>query len=157
MSTTWIVSADAGRARIFAESDSQQPLEEVKDLVSANARVRDSDINTDRIGATSAAQSIHNTGGATPNKQYQPAQTPEQHDAALFARDICAFLLQAKQEQRYQKLTLVAEPRFLGVLREALDNQIKPLINLELNKDYTHLNGNQLREQLQANKAKAGA
>lgn len=155
MSTTWIVSADAGRARIFAESDPQQPLEEIKDMVSANARVRDADINTDRLGPTSAGQSIHNTGGATPNKQYQPAQTPEQHDAEFFAKDICAFLLQGKQEQRFQKLALVAEPRFLGVLREELDHQLKPLINLELNKDYTHLNGNQLREQLQANKAKA--
>lgn len=155
MSTTWIVSADAGRARIFAESDPQQPLEEIESMVSPNAHARVSDINTDRLGPTSAGQSIHNTGGALPNKQYEPAQTPEQRDAEFFAKDICAFLLKAKQEQRFQKLTLVAEPKFLGVLRGELDNQLKPLIGLELNKDYTHLNGNQLREQLQANKAKA--
>lgn len=155
MSTTWIVSADAGRARIFAESDPQQALEEVKDMVSANARLRDSDINTDRIGATAAGQSIHSTGGATPNKQYQPAQTPEQHDATLFAKDVCGFLLQGMQDKRFQKLSLVAEPRFLGVLREALDNQLKPLINLELNKDYSHLDGRQLREQLHAHAQKA--
>jgi len=155
MSTTWIVSADAGRARIFAETDAQKPFEEIDSMVSPNARVRDSDINTDRLGPTSAGQSIHNTGGATPNKQYEPAQTPEQHDAQFFAKDISAFLLKAKQEQRFQKLTLVAEPKFLGVLRAELDDQLKPLINLELNKDYSHSNGNQLREQLQAHKDKA--
>jgi protein required for attachment to host cells len=155
MSTTWIVSADAGRARIFAESDPQQPLEEIEDMVSAAARLRVSDINTDRLGPTSAGKSIHNTGGALPNKQYEPAQTPEERDAEFFAKDISAFLLKALQGQRFQKLALVAEPKFLGVLRMQIDNQLKPLINFELNKDYSHLNAHQLREQLQAQKSKA--
>lgn len=157
MSTTWIVSADAGRARIFAESDPQQPYEEVEDLVSPNARARDIDINTDRIGTTGAGQGIHNTGGATPNKQYEPAQTPEQHDADLFAKEVCGVLLKGWQDKRFSKLTLVAEPKFLGVLREKLDNQLKPLVALELNKDYSHSNGLQLKEQLQAHKAKSAA
>jgi protein required for attachment to host cells len=155
MSTSWIVSADAGRARIFAESDAQKPYEEVEDLVSPNARARDIDINTDRIGTTAAGQSIHNTGGATPNKQYEPTQTPEQHDAQQFAKEICAVLLKGWQDKRFGKLTLVAEPKFLGVLRGELDNQLKPLVELELNKDYSHSNGLQLREQLQAHKAKS--
>ena len=157
MATTWIVSADAGRARIFAETDTQKPYEEVEDLVSPNARARDIDINTDRIGTTAAGQSIHNTGGATPNKQYEPAQTPEQHDAEFFAKDICAFLLKGMQDKRFGKLALVAEPKFLGVLRGQLDAQLKPLVELELNKDYSHSNAQQLREQLQAQKAKSSA
>ncbi|MFK3739837.1 host attachment protein [Massilia sp. TN1-12] len=154
MTTTWIVSADAGRARIFAESDPHQPYEEIEDMVSPNARLRVSDINTDRLGPTSAGQSIHNTGGATPNKQYEPAQTPEQRDAEFFAKEICGFLLKGQQEKRFGKLVLVAEPKFLGVLRGELDNQLKPAIALEVNKDYSHSNGQQLREQLQAYKAK---
>ena len=154
MTTTWIVSADAGRARIFAESDPQQPYVEIEDMVSAAARLRVSEINTDRMGPTSAGQSIHNTGGATPNKLYQPAQTPEERDAEFFAKDISAFLLKALQESRFQKLELVAEPKFLGVLRAQLDNQLKPLVDFELNKDYSHSNAHQLREQIQAQKAK---
>lgn len=155
MTTTWIVSADAGRARIFAESDPHQPYVEVQDMVSANARARDIDINTDRLGSPSAAQSIHSTGGAAPNKQYQPAQTPEQHDAELFAKEICTFLTKALQEKRFGKLELVAEPKFLGVLRGQLDNQLKGVLGYELNKDYSHFNAHQLREQVQAQKAKA--
>ena len=154
MTTTWIVAADAGRARIFAESDPHQPLVEIEDLVSATARLRVSEINTDRLGPTSAGQSIHSTVGATPNKQYQPAQTPEERDAEFFAKDISAFLLKGWQDQRFQKLTLVAEPKFLGVLRGQLDHQLKPLVDLELSKDYSQLNGHQLREHLDAQKAK---
>jgi protein required for attachment to host cells len=154
MSTTWIVSADAGRARIFAESSPQAPLEEVEDLVSATARLRVSDINTDRLGPTAAGQSIHNTGGATPNKQYQPAQTPDERDAEFFAKDINGVLLKGLQEHRFEKLVVVAEPKFLGVLRGQLDAQLKPLVGFELNKDYSQLNGHQLREQLQAQKTR---
>lgn len=155
MTTTWIVSADAGRARIFAESDPQQPYVEIEDMVSANARARDSDINTDRVGNLAAGASVHSTGGATPGKLYQPAQTPEQHDAELFAKDLCVYLTKALQEKRFQKLELVAEPRFLGVLRGQLDAHLKDVIGFELNKDYSHFNGHQLREQMQAQKAKA--
>lgn len=155
MTTTWIVSADAGRARIFAESDPHQPYVEIEDMVSANARARDIDINTDRIGNTGTGQSIHATGGTAPNKQYQPAVTPEQHDAELFAKEICTYLAKAAQEKRFHKLELVAEPKFLGVLRAQLDNGVKALIDYELNKDYSHFNAHQLREQVQAQKAKA--
>jgi protein required for attachment to host cells len=150
MPTTWIVSADAGRARIFAESDPKQPYIEVEDMVSANARLRDIDINTDRLGPTSAGQSIHNTGGATPNKQYQPAQTPEQHEAEKFAKDIAKYLLEAHRDGRFQQLVISASPHFLGSLRAHLDPQIKPLIKFEVNKDYTNSSAQELREQLRA-------
>jgi protein required for attachment to host cells len=154
MTTTWIVSADRGRARIFAQTDPQQPLEEIEDMVNTAARIRTSEQYTDRLGPTSAGQSIHNTGGALPNKQYEPQQTMDEREAESFAKDISAFLLKAHQDGRYQKLDLIAEPKFLGVLRMVLDNQVKPLVELELNKDYTHFNGHQLREHLQAQKAK---
>ena len=41
-----------------------------------------------------------------------------------------------------------------GVLRGQLDNQLKPFVDLELNKDYSHCNAHQLREQLHAQKTK---
>ena len=42
----------------------------------------------------------------------------------------------------------------LGTLRTVIDPQLKDLIKTEFNKDYTHFNGPQLREQLQALKDK---
>lgn len=154
MSTTWIVSADAGRARIFAEVNPHQPYTEIEDMINDAARLHDVDINTDRIGATAGGQTIHNRGGASPNHQYQPAQTPEQHDADMFARDVCAYLLKAHHDKRFQKLDLIAEPRFLGLLREKLDHQLKSLVGLELNKDYSHFNAHQLQQQLNTQKTK---
>lgn len=162
MQTTWIISANSGRARFFSESDPAEPLQEIEDMVNEAARLRDADIETDRLGPTSASGSSHNIGAnegvgfahnakaGAPNKQYQPAQTPEQHETEKFARDISNYLLDAHRDGRFQQLVISASPQFLGALRTYLDPQIKPLIKLEVNKDYTHSSAQELREQLRA-------
>lgn len=160
MQTTWIIAANSGRARIFADADSAQPLLEVEDMINPAAQQRILDNVTDRMGPTSAAGSGHNIGGGqgggyahnaqagAPNKQYQPAVTPDEHEAHKFVKDISNYLLQAHQQGRYQQLVVSASPEFLGLLRSDLDPQVKSLIKRELNKDYTHSNAQQLREQL---------
>lgn len=148
METTWIVTADEGRARIFAASDRTQPLQEIEDMVNPAARLRTSEKYTDGVGPTAAGKS--DTGGALPNKQFEPPQTPEEHEAESFAKGVSGYLLKGHQEARFHKLMLVAAPKFLGVLRMVLDPQLKPLVTKEINKDYTHSNAHQLREQLQA-------
>lgn len=167
MPTTWIIAANAGRARFFSESDGNEPLQELDDMINSAAQMRTADLETDRLGPTAAAGSGHNIGGTqgvslshnaqagAPNKQYQPAQTPQQHATELFAKDVSEFLLKAHQEGRYQQLVLAASPEFLGVLRTKLNPQIQQLVKTEVNKDYTHSSAQQLREQLQAHQAKS--
>ena len=169
MPTTWIISANAGRARIFAEADPSQPLQEVEDMVNAGAQLRTMESETDRLGPTSASNSSHNIGHAggaaagmahnakagAPNKQYEPNQTPAEHATELFAKDICQYLLKAQQEGQFQQLIISAAPEFLGTLRANLDQQVKGAIKSEFNKDYTHSNAQQLREQLHAQQAKS--
>ena len=152
MNTTWIVTADAGRARIFADAGHSQPLQEIDDLVNTAQRMRISDKMTDRLGPTSAGQSIHNTGGALPNKTYEPAQTPAQRATEMFAKEVAQYLLKGHQAGRYREIALVASPQFLGVLRKQLDPQIEPLVSIEINKDYTGLSPEQLHERIQAKK-----
>jgi protein required for attachment to host cells len=89
-----------------------------------------------------------------PNSQYEPQQTPDERAAESFAKEISAYLLQARQAGRFDKLALVAAPKFLGELRKNLDPQLEPLVSLEINKDYTHSSGQQLRDQMQAHIAK---
>ncbi|MES2739516.1 MAG: host attachment protein [Pseudomonadota bacterium] len=157
METSWIVTADAGRARIFSQSNLTQPLTEIEDMVNPATRMRTAEKYTDRLGPTSAGQSIHNTGAATPNKQYEPPQTHEEHEAVSFAKDISTFLLKGQQAGHFQKLVLIADPKFLGVLRTLLDPHLKPLVKLEINKNYTHSEPQQLREQLRAHQEKHSA
>jgi protein required for attachment to host cells len=153
MDTTWIVSADEGRARFFSESTPGEALQEVDNMVNNAARMTAAEQYTDRLDTKAAGKSIHNTGGALPNSQYEPQQTPDERAAELFARDVCAYLLQAQQAGRFQKLALVAAPKFLGVLRKHLGAQLQPLVTLEINKDYSHSSAHQLRDQIQAHNA----
>jgi protein required for attachment to host cells len=167
MPTTWIITANAGRARFFSESDPAEPLQELQDMVNNAARLRTAESETDRLGPTSAGKSSHNIGGTqgvaaahnagagAPNKQYEPNQTPVERATEMFAKDISQFLMKSHQEGLFDQIVLSASPQFLGTLRMNFDPHLMPLIKLELNKDYTHIATNQLREQLQAQQAKS--
>ncbi len=167
MPTTWIITANAGRARIFSQADRKEPLQEIEDMVNSAVHLRASETESDRIGPHATTDTAHNIGSqgapaqhnsknaGAPNKTYQPPHTPEEIEAKQFARDLCKYLLDAQREGRYQQLVLSASPHFLGELRNLLDPHVTATIKLELNKDYTQLSGHQLREQLQAQQEKA--
>ena len=146
MDTTWIITADEGRARIFSASAPSGPLREIMGMVNTGARMRTLDKVSDKLSPKAAGASTHSTGGATPTSQYQPQQTPADREAEFFARTVSEYLLQAWQAGQFQKLEVFAAPRFLGVLRAVLNAQLRPLVIHEGNKDYTRLNAHQLRE-----------
>ena len=150
MQATWILSANASRARFFSQEQASGELEEINDMVNEAGRQRRLDLESDRYGPTSASKSMHNTGGAVPNKLYEPAQTPDAHQAELFARDIASFLLQAWRDGRFQKLSLVVSPQVLGMLRKLLDPQLESAVTLEIDKDYTQFSPRELLDQLKA-------
>lgn len=155
MNANWIVSANASRARFFSQMHPSESLEEINDMVNEAARLRTEETEADRIGLLAASKSQHNVGAARPGSGYEPNQTPDEHQTELFARSVAGFLLQGHQEGRFQQLSLIASPQFLGVLRKLLDPKLESLVSLEINKDYTHFSAAQLHEQLQAHKAKA--
>ena len=153
MDATWVVTANASRARFFSQANSSAGLEEVEDMINSGARLRTMESETDKIGPTAATKSIHNTGGATPNKAYQPHQTPVEHQTELFARNVAAFLLKNQQQGRFRQLCIVASPQFLGVLRQQLDANVTSAVSLEINKDYTQASPAELREHIKSHQA----
>lgn len=154
MNATWIVSANAGRARLFSHMHSAANLEEVEDMVNTSARLRAADLETDDIGQRSASKSKHSVGAPTQPSGYEPDQSPVERQTELFARKIADYLLKAHQEGRFQQLNLVASPEFLGVLRKLLDPQLESAVTLEINKDYTQFSPAQLLEQIKTLEAK---
>jgi protein required for attachment to host cells len=155
MDATWIVSANASRARIFSQAGSSAGLEEIESMVNAGARLRTSESESDKIGPTSAGKSIHNTGNATPNKAFEPHQTPVEHQSELFARSVAEALLKGQQQGRFRELCIVASPEFLGVLRQQLNPNVASAVRLEINKDYTQASPAELQEHIKAHQAKS--
>ena len=77
MDTTWIITANASRVRIFSEAGNGGRLQEVKDMVDDRVRMRAMETQTDQpVDPKAASGSINNTGGALPGSTYQPAKTP---------------------------------------------------------------------------------
>ncbi|MBK4733652.1 host attachment protein [Noviherbaspirillum pedocola] len=153
MTATWIVSANASRARIFAQDNATGPLREINDMINDESRLRVSqNTESERIGPTAGTKTMHNTGGAVPNKGYEPPQTPDKHAAELFARDIIGYLQQGQQRGEFRELSLVVSPKFLGMLRSLMTPQLQAAVRLEIDKDYTHAGAEELRRNIETQK-----
>jgi protein required for attachment to host cells len=151
MEATWMVAANAGRARFFNAGT----LEEIFDMVSPTARERDDAIVTDRVaGERAASKSRHNVGQPTTQSAYQPHRTPSQHEADLFARDIAEFLEKAHDESRFARLYLAASPEFLGILRKQVERRLGSTEIREIDKDYTMTTPAELKQRIQEHTAK---
>lgn len=152
MNPTFIVTANAGRARFFSQARPNARLEEINDMVNTVARLRNSDTDTDGVGQRAASKSRHSVGAPTQPSGYEPPQSTTEHYTEIFARNVAEYLLRAQQEGRFERLVLAASPEFLGLLRKQLDPKVLSAITLEINKDYTQLAEDKLREQIEAHK-----
>lgn len=132
---TWVVVADAARARFFAVRDnsgaylgseafpSSQPaprgqLEEVASLSNSAARLSDGDLETDRPGSTAdrKGDAMH---------AYEPPNSVRDVEAKRFARDVVDQLDQARQQGKMERFYLLAAPDFLGLMREAMGKALQ--------------------------------
>ena len=125
--TTYIVVADAARARIFTRDALN--LTEHESLVHAAGRLHEGDLITDRRGAevqeaTSPSSRSSGEEGAA-----------SQHENELFAKEVAKRLYGARVDNSMEKLIMVAPPKFLGLLREKLDNTTHKLVIHTLSKD----------------------
>ena len=155
MDANWIVAANSGRARFFALDRPDGRMQEINDMVNTAARQDDAEIETDTLGQRAASASRNNVGiGPTTSSTYQPHQTPKQHEAELFARDVADYLRNAHNAGRFEHLCLVAAPEFLGLLRREMDPQLMKRVDAEINKDYTGSSGEELREHIRAHREK---
>jgi protein required for attachment to host cells len=154
MDALWIVTANAGRARIFAQGDGSAALEEINDMTNTKARLRTVDTESDQIGQHAASKSRHGVGAPTQPSGYEPDQTPADHTAEVFARDVASFLLQAHNAGRFRALTLSASPEFLGILRKQLDAQVAAAVTTQIDKDFTQFGPAHLPGQIALHVAK---
>ena len=147
---TWIVAANAGRARFFSQANATAPLEEVNDMVNAATHLRTSQTESDELGRRTG--STARSSGNTPAQAsgYQPHQSPAEHQNELFSRSVAAYLLQGHREHRFKHLRLVASPEFLGLLRKQLAPALQSIVKSTLDKDYTSFAPAQLLKQLRA-------
>ena len=140
----WVVVADRAIARIFAQHDGPgSELQSVKTLRHPESRERMSDEVSDGPGSFAG-------GGIAGHESGEPQQDHRHHTAEVFAKEVAEYIDAARQRHEFGELTLVAPPLFLGTLRDALPAPLAKLVRTEVHKDYTHLDGDEIRTHLVA-------
>jgi protein required for attachment to host cells len=142
MATTWIVAADASRARILQVMDREQRLSEIEDLLNPEGRLHERDLVRD------AHPRLHGTSGRGSDRE-EPATVD--HEVELFAKRVSEYLDKARTSHRYDRLHLVAPPKFLGQLRKELGKEVQKLVTEELPKDLSWLNARDLEHKFLRN------
>lgn len=114
---TWILIANAAEARLFEAAAEDGPLVERAGFRSPESRLHGIEFTRDRAFRVQES--------ATPARHgIEPRQDPHDKVSVDFARELAAVLQHGRNEHDYQRLVLVAPPRFLGQLRQALDTQV---------------------------------
>ena len=136
MATTWIIAADSSRARILQVTDRGRHLDEIDDLQNPEGRAHDRELISD-------AHPRFSGPGGGPGSDRQEMSAKE-HATELFAKRIADYLESARTAHRYDRMHLIAPPKFLGRLRQALGKDTARLVAEELPKDLSWLNAREL-------------
>lgn len=140
MTTTWIIAADSSRARILQVTDRKQPLAEVEDLLNPEGRAHDRELISD------AHPRLSRHGGGGPASDREETSATE-HATELFAKRVGDYLESARTAHRYDRLHLIAPPKFLGQLRKELGKEVQKLVAAELPKDLSGLSARDIQAQ----------
>ncbi len=128
-----IVVADGSRARLFTRSARNQPLVLIDSHDNPAARQKTRELLTDGPGKTQTSD---------------PLSSPGEIEEDRFAKRLAAQLARGAHEGQFEKMILVASPRFLGSLRSELPRTARERVSLELAKNWTALSPMQIQQQL---------
>ena len=141
MSNTWILVADAARARLFEMPRRGADPVELACYASPDSHSPDSQHERGRLPR------VHESNG--PNRHaIEPKTSLREKHAQRFANTLGAIVQKGRLEGRYDKLILVAPPRFLGVLHDSLDEQTAACVVGEVCNELLALSPAELRNHL---------
>lgn len=152
MATTWIVTGDASRARIL-QVTGQNRLEEIESFVNPKGRMHDRELASGAHPRFDGHGGVGKPGSAPtggPGSDRQEAG-PSEIEAEKFSRELGRYLDQARMKKRFDRLFLVAAPRFLGMIRKELGKEVQKLVRDEIDKDLSWFDAREIDRFLKGN------
>lgn len=141
MSKTWLLVADAAKARLFGIPKKGADLIEIACFTHPDGRSPGQHPEHGRLGRTvESANSAHHA--------IEPHTSLREKHAMQFADLLCDTIRQGHIENQYDQLVLMAPPRFLGVLRDRLDEHALKCVVAEVSSDLLALSPAELRAYL---------
>ncbi|MHC4548841.1 MAG: host attachment protein [Planctomycetota bacterium] len=139
---TWLLVCDASRARIFGVDTRRKSIELLQEIDHPPGRARASEIVADKAGH------VQQSGSGGRRAAMAPPTDPTDVEMRRFARRLGDLLEKGFDEHRYDRLFLVAPPRFLGMLREDLNASVARSVVATLDKNHAGLDVRALQERL---------
>lgn len=122
MGGSWVLVASPQRARLLESETPRAELREIGDLV---------------VPREFAEPRAFAVGGAAVSPVRRQSADPDDAAAMEFVQDICDALGQARRAGRFDRLYVVAAPRFIGALRRGLSIPVRRCLAGELPLDLT--------------------
>ena len=128
MQRQWIVVADSATARIFSTTEAISHAVQVETLHNDKARMRKSELTSDKPGA-----------GHGPGVGFSLQEAdPKEHAAEEFARSISKSLNSGRVKGAFEDLVLVAPAHFLGMINHSLDKHTARVVSRTHPVDLAH-------------------
>jgi len=138
--TTWILVANASRAKLFANDGPNRGLALMKEIHHPESRQKNAALVTDRPGSMA---------GTIGRGAMAPQTQPKEHEARVFAQELARELNHGRNGNRYKRAILVAPPSMMGLLNDSLDSVTSHMVTDRFEKDYTMASEKQIASQLE--------
>ncbi len=130
MKKEWILVASREEARIFSRRG-VGPLQLIVDFGNPTGRLKAQDLESDEPGR------------ATDNRMrarhaYQTHESAKERALRNFYREVIDRIQHANFDHEYDSLTLIAEPRLLGIIRALLPQEVHSSVMREIPKDLSY-------------------
>lgn len=142
--TTWILVADAGRARLFSTELRANAWNVVKEFEDTEGRLTSSEIED--TSPPGRMQQGDAQGGR--RTALEPRTWPKEVEAEHFGQRLVDYLEAAVAKREYDHLVLVAPPHFLGLLKKKLGQQTAKKLLTSVDKDLSKLPPAEVRDRL---------
>jgi protein required for attachment to host cells len=127
---TWVLIADAGRARVLASEGPGKGLAPVEGLALENELPPTHELVRDR-----QPRSMESVGNM--RHPITPRTDPRRKEKRRFAAEIASALEEQLEIRAFDRLVVVAPPRALGDLRDAMPESVRLRVVNEVAKDLT--------------------
>lgn len=139
----WYVLANRVSATIYSNGPSGK-FTFLQRIDNKQGGMRESDLDSDKPG-----RGFSTAGGGVFRHSLDRRYQHHELVARKFAKRLGKFLDSALRKRAFGQLVLIAEPHFLGLLREAFPPAVKRVVEHEIKHRYRELSSERLHEQIQ--------
>jgi protein required for attachment to host cells len=139
--TTWILIADGGRARLVVKENAASAYTQVVDMDFITDSRPTHDVGTDRPGRS------HDRMGDARHAM-EPPSDPHREEKRLLAERVAGFLEEKRQKNAFERLIVIAAPKAMGDLRQGFSPSLKAMVVEEISKDLTMFSLHDLQDKL---------